>query len=539
MTQSAPAISIVIVYYKVPHFAAQTLRSLKEAQLFDRCEVIVVDNASHDGAKTSLLAEFPFVQWIELKQNIGFGKASNVGAQSARGEYLLLLNPDIIISHDTLAVLLSFCREHPDVGICGPKVLNPDGTLQKSCRRSFVTPAVAFYHFTGLSRLFPKSRKFARYNLTYMNPDESAQVDAVSGSCMFMRTELYRTLGGFDEAFFMYGEDLDLCSRVLQAGFSVWYHPATQIIHFKGKSSEKRPLSSRWAFYEAMLLFSQKHAATTGGFFPAWLVRIGIIMQAAVNITVQIARASAASLIDLFILNTILAASLFARFSISNMEYPYYKNLIVMIGLHVLVSLCYTVTFAVWGVYNKERYTATRALGAGATASIVLLAIIYYLSPIALSRIAFAASAVLTTLLLVCWREILPRSISQFKRILFTAGKVLVAGNGGIAEQLIENLEKNRSANICGILWPTEGSHPAEFKGYPVVGTLKSTAAIVRRLRPDVLLIATAEPWYTSVIETISTIKNRRLTVRWVSPHLCSEPRDRLPASIPLQDFSI
>ena len=274
-------ISIIIVNYKVPQSLCQCLRSLREADGYAEAEVIVVDNASDDGSKKLVTDEFREVKWIQLKNNIGFGKACNVGAKNATGKYLLLLNPDTLVSRNALSAAYEFVEQNPNVGLLGPKVLNGDGTLQKSCRRGFPTPQAALYHFTGLSRLFPKSRKFGHYNMTWLDPDQEGEVDAISGSFMFIKRGLFEALGGFDERFFMYGEDLDLCRRVKERGYAVWYYPAIQIIHSKGKSSAKRLLQSRVAFYQAMVLYSQKYRHLHAAFLPGWLIYLGIVLQAA------------------------------------------------------------------------------------------------------------------------------------------------------------------------------------------------------------------------------------------------------------------
>ncbi len=246
---NGPLVSIVIVNYKVPHEICQLLRSLRQAELYDSTEIIIVDNASQDDSRTTITTAFPEVSWIALKNNIGFGKACNVASQNSKGKYLLFINPDTLVSQNTLQVSVDFLEKHPEVGIMGPKVIKPDGTFQPHCRRSFPTPFNIFSHMTGLSKMFPKSELFGKYNLTYVNPDASMEVDAVSGSYMFMRLSLFKTIGGFDETFFMYGEDLDLCVRCQEKGYKVWYHPDTQIIHFKGKSCTKNMIRARMAFY--------------------------------------------------------------------------------------------------------------------------------------------------------------------------------------------------------------------------------------------------------------------------------------------------
>ena len=148
----------------------------------------------------------------------------------AHGRHVLLLNSDTIVRPDTLRTLVGFMDDHPDAGAAGCRINNPDGTLQLDCRRSFPTPSAAFYKLTGLGRLFPKSRRFARYNLTYLDPDEVNEVDALSGSCMIVRRQVLDEVGGFDEAYFMYGEDLDWCFRMREAGWKIYYTPATEII---------------------------------------------------------------------------------------------------------------------------------------------------------------------------------------------------------------------------------------------------------------------------------------------------------------------
>ena len=164
-------VSVIIVNYKVPEYLRETLRSLQQAELYDKSEIIVVDNASGDNSQSIITSEFPEINWIQLKNNLGFGKACNIGAQCSSGKYLLFLNPDTVVARNTLSISVKFMQENPKVGLMGPKILNPDGTLQPSCRRSFPTPSVALYHFAGLSRFFPKSKRFGRYNLTYMDPE--------------------------------------------------------------------------------------------------------------------------------------------------------------------------------------------------------------------------------------------------------------------------------------------------------------------------------------------------------------------------------
>ena len=539
--RSDTLISVVIVNYKVPESLRQALHSLRQADLYPETKVIVVDNASDDGSKEMVAREFPEVKWIQLKSNIGFGKACNVGAKHAAGEYLLILNPDTIIARSTLLLACEFMRSHPEVGLVGPKLLNPDGTLQPGCRRGFPTPEAALYRFTGMSKMFPKSKRFGHYNLTYLDPDVSYEVDAISGSFMFLPRRLFESIGGFDEQFFMYGEDLDLCRRIKEKGYKVWYNPEMRVIHLKGRSSAKRLLLSRIAFYEAMILFSRKYQHSNGSFFPRWLIYLGIALQAAVNIGSKLLQALTASIIDLAIINCTLWACLAAR--LSNHQPTAapgnFHHVMTVIGLHALLSVSFLGMFAYNGIYSQKKYSARNLLLSGFFASVLFMACVYCIKSIAYSRLAFAGSSLIIVLLLVGWREVLPKMLHTLKRVVYRRDRVIVVGSGAIPLMVIQNIEKQKAASIVGVLWTGDSEQPGQFEGYPVLGRIDEVAEILQRQPIDMVLIATALPWYSFVIEALSTIKAKNLTIRWVPRELFEKKTEELPAIIPLHDFSV
>jgi len=256
-------LSIIIVNYNVKEFLQNLLHSIEKASLNISHEIIIVDNASDDGSVELIREKFPSVKLIANTENLGFGKANNQALEVAEGKYLLLINPDAIVSEDTLYNMIYFFKDNPEAGLAGCKILNPDGTLQLACRRSFPGPWTSFCKVTGLSNFFPRSRLFARYNLTYLDEDQTYEVDAISGSFMMMKSEVLNKVGGFDEEFFMYGEDLDLCYRIQQAGFKVFYVHTTQIIHYKGESTKRSRLDETKMFYDAMHLFVKKHFSSS------------------------------------------------------------------------------------------------------------------------------------------------------------------------------------------------------------------------------------------------------------------------------------
>ena len=283
-------VSVVIVNYNVSDFLAQALRSIFQSDQSLKVEVLVVDNNSIDGSVDMVRDQFPQVHLIANTENTGFGSANNQAIRIARGRHILILNPDTIIQEDTLKTMVRFMDEHPDAGALGCQILNPDGTFAPESRRSFPTPKIAFYRMIGLGRLFPSSPRFGKYNLTYLPRDQASEVDALSGSCMMVRRKALfgaNEEGGsglFDEDFFMYGEDLDLCFRIQEAGWKVWYTPETWIIHYKGESTKKGEIRYVKLFYGAMLLFIEKHMNGSQSSILTSMLRAGIMVRAGMSV---------------------------------------------------------------------------------------------------------------------------------------------------------------------------------------------------------------------------------------------------------------
>lgn len=284
-----PSLAIVIVSYNTRNLLRACLHSIEKNNAHHTIMVWVVDNASTDGSAAMVRAEFPWVRLIVSSRNGGFAYANNLAirailneaeqAGASGADYLMLLNPDTIVPSGALDGLVDYMEAHPDVGACGPKLLLPDGSLDLACRRSFPTPAVAFYRMIGLSYLFPRHPRFARYNLTYLDENCEADVDAVVGACMLVRAGVVREAGLLDEAFFMYGEDLDWSYRIKQYGWRIMYVPSVTVYHHKRASSSQRPVQTiRW-FYDAMRIFHRKHfAATTPALLNA-AIEIGITLK--------------------------------------------------------------------------------------------------------------------------------------------------------------------------------------------------------------------------------------------------------------------
>ena len=282
-------IGVVIVNYNTCGDLQNCLASLRASAARFTRRTLVVDNDSNDASVETVRASFGDVaEVIETGLNGGYAYANNIGLRAlglGQGQpldtlprYALLLNPDTVLPPDALDAAVAFMDAHPDVGVFGPKLVRQDGSLDLACRRSFPTPAVSFYRLAGLSRLFPHSRTFGRYNLTYLDPDQQADVDSVVGAFMLLRTAALEPAGLLDEAFFMYGEDIDLCFRIKALGWRVVYYPQVTVLHLKGAASRKNSARATRAFYEAMKIFHDKHYRARSPFFVNWAVDAGVTL---------------------------------------------------------------------------------------------------------------------------------------------------------------------------------------------------------------------------------------------------------------------
>ncbi|MFQ3566743.1 MAG: glycosyltransferase family 2 protein [Aggregatilineales bacterium] len=251
--------------------------------------VVVVDNASSDDSAAMVRAEFPNAELIVSPVNNGYSYGNNLGLRAlgfnARGpaapgapRYALLLNPDTEVPPEGLSAMTRFMDSRPEVGAAGPKLILPDGSLDKACRRGFPTPMVSLYHFTGLGKLFPRSPRFARYNMTYLDPDEEAEVDAVVGAYMQVRREALEEVGLLDEAFFMYGEDLDWAYRIQKAGWTIAYHPQVVVKHVK-RAASRQSQRAQFEFWRAMLIFYRKHYRQTTPLWLHGLIMAGLLVK--------------------------------------------------------------------------------------------------------------------------------------------------------------------------------------------------------------------------------------------------------------------
>ena len=293
-------LSVVIVNYNVCYFLEQALLSVRRAveKLGQPVEVFVVDNNSADGSVAMVKARFPEVVLIANRDNPGFSKGNNQALRRATGQYQLLLNPDTVVEEDTFRACCAYLDAHPACGGLGVKMLDGQGRFLPESKRGLPTPAVAFYKMFGLARLLPKSRTFGRYHLGFLSPDETHEIEVLSGAFMLLRKTALDAVGLLDEDYFMYGEDIDLSYRLTQGGWKNVYFPGTRIIHYKGESTKRTSVNYVFVFYRAMVIFARKHFAPGRAGLFSGLINAAIWLRAGAAVGERLVVRAAPLLLD-------------------------------------------------------------------------------------------------------------------------------------------------------------------------------------------------------------------------------------------------
>lgn len=371
-------LSIIIVNYNVRHFLEQALLSVERAIVGLEAEVWVVDNHSVDTSVEMVRERFPWVQVIANADNPGFSIANNQAIRQSSGKYVLLLNPDTVVEEDTFHRCFDFMEAHPDGGGLGVRMIDGGGQFLPESKRGLPTPWVAFTKAFGLARLFPKSRRFGHYHLGYLAENETHEIEILAGAFMWMRRTTLDEVGLLDESFFMYGEDIDLSYRILLGGYKNYYLPTTNIIHYKGESTKRGSLNYVRVFYQAMIIFAEKHFAGSQARLMIWLMQLGIYLRATLTVVGNIWRALMFPLLDAggIYLGLLLLKSLWSDYHFGDPNYfPAYINYVHFPSY----TLLWLGSIFLGGGYDRpfELGRTVRSLGIGT----LLLFAIYGLLP--------------------------------------------------------------------------------------------------------------------------------------------------------------
>ncbi len=367
-------LSVIIVSYNVKYFLEQALISVRKASEGLDAEVWVIDNNSADGSVQMVEAKFPEVRLISNAGNPGFAKANNQGILESAGEYVLLLNPDTLIAEDTLVRCIEFLDTHPEAGGLGVKMIDGSGQFLPESKRGFPSPWVAFCKTTGLSALFPHSELFNHYYLGRLSENKTHPIEVLSGAFMFMRRSALEKTGLLDEAFFMYGEDIDLSYRLIQSGFKNYYFPETAIIHYKGESTKKGSLNYVRIFYQAMIIFARKHFRGEKARLFVLMLQTAIYFRAGVTVMANLLQRAYLPILDALLLfgGLVWLKNFWASYHFRDPDY--YSPLVVYFNfpLYILIWLV-----AVFFSGGYDRGGGVRKVVRGILVGTVLSAAVY------------------------------------------------------------------------------------------------------------------------------------------------------------------
>ncbi len=517
-------VSVVVVNYNVKEYLEQLLLSLQRALANFAHEIWVVDNNSVDGSVAHIRRRFPEVKLIENKQNLGFAKANNLALRQAKGDFIVIINPDTVVQEDTFEKLISFFNSHPDAGAATCKIINPDGSFSVDCRHSIPTPLIAFWKVVGLSKLFPQSRVFAKYNLTYLDPNQTYPVPAISGSFMMFRREVIDQVGLFDERFFMYCEDIDLCHRINLAGFKIYYVPTSQIIHYKGESTKKNNLDYVVTFNKALYKFFRKYYAQRSVFLFRWLITLGIILRGMFIYLRNFLHNHFPLLLDALILNIIIVVAFIIRYSIKDGFYWH-----DFFSLYWIINLISTVLFVGGGyyleVYPLHKFSVHGIIKNTLITFILLASATFFLKQFAFSRSVVLVTAVISPLLMILWRVLLKRyyrgdKTAWGKDIL--SKPTIIVGNGKEAVTLYEKIRELRdvSYELIGVVTVGKNSEKLENRHIPVLGSMEYLGQLISMHRIRQVIFSSEILSYEQILKTMSNIDTGQVEYKIVPSNL-------------------
>ncbi len=504
-------VSVVIVSFNVRGFLENLITSLNRALIGIDSEIIVVDNSSDDDTVEVIKKNYPAVRLIENNVNVGFGKANNQGVKISSGEYLLLINPDAVVEENTVKEMLAFSAVHPEAGAASCKVLNGDGTLQKTCRRGFPTPWVAFTKISGLSTLFPRTKMFGRYNLTYLNPDEEHEVDAIGGSFMFIPRRVFDKVGGFDEDYFMYGEDIDLCYKIKNAGYKVFYTPRTTAIHFKGESTRRSNINQTYEFYRAMGVFVEKRYGVNT--FLSRALRGAILVNRQMRRVFLWLGKTWPVFVDF---SAIVAAMFIGEFLKSHRIYaiPAYGRPYFYIAPAIVFAL-----FGMsLGIYGENKYSFRLSILTGFLTFLFFSSLTFFFKEFAFSRLMVLSASAVMLAVLPGYRLLyqLKTSVGSSRHPFF-GRKTLVVGMDQRAVELIKKIRGRVSMgyDIVGIV-AEDAPSETRLLGIKVVGTLSELPRLIKEKKIDDVVFASGRISYSQVLQAVASVENPAVNFKLV-----------------------
>ncbi len=512
-------ISVIIVNYNVKHFLEQCLHSVKTASKNLAVEIFVVDNNSVDGSMRMVAQKFPDVTAIQNKKNTGFSKANNQAIRQAKGKYVLLLNPDTVIQENTLQACFDFMEKKPEAGALSVKMIDGRGRYLPESKRGLPTPKVAFYKIFGLTSLFPRSKTFGKYYLGHLSENESREIEVLPGAFMFMRAKALEKSGLLDESFFMYGEDIDLSYRIIKSGYKNYYLPETTIIHYKGESTKKGSINYVMVFYQAMIIFAQKHFSGKNARFYILIIRLAIYFRAGLSLLKRFITSVTIPVMDAMLGYALLEllAPWWELYHFGKPDYypPVYQ--LYIIPAYILIWILFI--FILKGY--KKPYSPSRTIRGILSGTGVIL-IIYALLPEqwrfsrALIIIGTGGMILLTVLVRFIFYFFKSENFPvQFKK---SQKRIIIIADETEAERIQELLSQtNISSQVIGFIHPDDNKKPEK-----AIGTIDQVTEIIRIYKINEIIFGSATINAEAIMKHMLELTGRKIEFKIAPPESLS-----------------
>ncbi len=509
-------VSVVIVNYNVRYFLQLCLESVfrqyDAARQPFSMEVIVVDNHSPDESVSHLKPLFPQAVWIENKENVGFSKANNQGFRLAKGDYILVLNPDVVLPEDNLLKSVQWMQSHPEYGAIGIRMLDGAAQFLPESKRGLPTPEAAFYKLFGLSKFFPNSRRFGAYHQSFLPEKSNSETEVLAGAWMLIRKEALNQVEGFDEQYFMYGEDIDLSYRLRLKGWKIGYFAESAIIHFKGESTRKETFRYVMLFYGAMIKFSKTHFSKQRASLFSLIIRLAVLLRASLSVLGRWMNRVSLPVADFLLI--LLSYSQIKNFWVENirsdegLSYPpeYMQQVVPLYALVWIAGAFFG------GAYDKPWRPVTHLRGL--LAGTLVLAVIYAFLPLDLrySRGLLLLGAVGAAVMTIGIRILLN---------LLTTGQM--QDKARLPRRTLIVADKQQSTRVLSLLQEAEASN--RYLGYlaPVavsddpfcLGSFHQLKSVASAFEADEIIFSANSFSYASILEMMERCKSRGLSFRF------------------------